>query len=104
MMNHVIFGLLLNIISYYMSIVKYKANSFLADRNKPDYENFIKESITAVEAMSEIIIGIKGKEATLVNMLKKIEDRGIKTHGGLKSAFYKLSYSIKLRLININKF
>lgn len=67
-----------------------KANSLLADRNKPDYENSIKESITAVEAMSEIITEIKGKEATLANMLKKIEDRGIKIHGGLKSAFDKL--------------
>lgn len=67
-----------------------KANSLLADRDKPDYENSIKESIAAVEAMSEIITGIKGKEATLANMLKKIEDRGIKIHGGLKSAFDKL--------------
>ena len=31
-----------------------KANSLLADRNKPDYENSIKESITAVEAMSKL--------------------------------------------------
>lgn len=64
-----------------------KANRFLADRENPDYENSIKESITAVEAMSEIITGFKGKEATLSNMLKKIEDKGVKIHGGLKSAF-----------------
>lgn len=64
-----------------------KANKFLADRKNPDYENSIKESITAVEAMSEIITGFKGKEATLSNMLKKLEDKGINIHGGLKSAF-----------------
>lgn len=64
-----------------------KANKLLADRDKPDYENSIKESISAVEAICEIITGIKGKEATLGKMLKKIEENGIKIHTGLKSAF-----------------
>lgn len=64
-----------------------KANKLLADREKPDYENSIKESISAVEAICEIITGIKGKEATLGKMLKKIEERGIVIHSGLKSAF-----------------
>lgn len=67
-----------------------KANQLLADRKKPDYENSIKESITAVETISEIITGIKGKEATLANLLKKLEEKNIKIHGGLKSAFDKL--------------
>ena len=64
-----------------------KANKFLADREKPDYENSIKESISAVEALCEIITGIKGKEATLGNMLKKLEANGVEIHQGLKSAF-----------------
>lgn len=64
-----------------------KANKFLADRESPDYENSIKESISAVEAICEILTGIKGKEATLGKMLKKIEDNGIEIHSGLKSAF-----------------
>lgn len=64
-----------------------KANAFLADREKPDYENSIKESISAVEAICEIITGIKGKEASLGKMLKKIEENGVMIHSGLKSAF-----------------
>ena len=64
-----------------------KSNKLLADRDKPDYENSIKESISAVEAICEIITGTKGKEATLGNMLKKIEDTGVDIHNGLKSAF-----------------
>ena len=64
-----------------------KANKLLADRLHPDYENSIKESISAVEAMCEIITGLTGKEATLGNMLKKLEEKGIEIHKGLKSAF-----------------
>ena len=45
-----------------------KANKLLADREKPDYENSIKESISAVETICEIITGTKGKEATLGNL------------------------------------
>lgn len=64
-----------------------KANKLLADRDDPDYENSIKESISAVEALSEIITGTKGKEATLGNLLKKMEENGVSIHKGLKSAF-----------------
>ena len=64
-----------------------KANKMLADRDRPDYENSIKESISAIEAICEIITGTKGKEATLGNMLKKLEDKGVAIHKGLKSAF-----------------
>ncbi len=64
-----------------------KANRLLADRNNPDYENSIKESISAVEALCEILTGVVGKEATLGKMLKKLEDNGIVIHSGLKSAF-----------------
>lgn len=67
-----------------------KANQLLADREKPDYENSIKESISAVEALCEIITGIKGKDATLGSLLKKIENSGVEIHGSMKSAFEKL--------------
>lgn len=64
-----------------------KANILLADRDNPDYENSIKESISAVEAICEILTGIKGKEATLGKLLKKLEENGVIIHAGLKSAF-----------------
>ena len=67
-----------------------KANKVLSDRENPDYENSIKESISAVEAMCQIIIDPNGNEATLGNMLKKLENNGIAIHGALKSAFEKL--------------
>lgn len=72
-----------NIVSEHIS----KAHNLLADRENPDYENSIKESISAVEAICEIITGIRGKDATLGNMLKKLEDKGIIIHAALKSAF-----------------
>ncbi|MDE7436779.1 MAG: hypothetical protein K2N01_13300 [Lachnospiraceae bacterium] len=64
-----------------------KAITLLSDREHPDYENSIKESISAVEAICEIITGLKGKEATLGKMIKKIEDDGIVIHTALKTAF-----------------
>lgn len=64
-----------------------KANKFLADRENADYENSIKESISAVEAICEIITGIKGKDATLGSMLKKLDENGIVIHPALKTAF-----------------
>lgn len=64
-----------------------KANRLLADREAPDYENSIKESISAVEALCVIITGIKGKESSLGKTLKKLEENGVVIHSGLKSAF-----------------
>lgn len=64
-----------------------KSIALLSDREKPDYENSIKESISAVEALCEIFTGIKGKEASLGKMLKKIEDDGAVIHSAMKSAF-----------------
>lgn len=63
----------------------HKAIKLLSDREHPDYENSIKESITAVEAMCEIILG--QKKATLGEALKHIENTGVPIHGALKSAF-----------------
>ena len=63
----------------------HKAIKLLSDREHPDYENSIKESITAVEAMCEIILG--QKKATLGEALKHIENAGVPIHGALRSAF-----------------
>ena len=67
-----------------------KANQLIADREHPDYENSIKESISAVEAVCEIFTGAKGNDATLGKMLKKLEDNGVVIHSALKSAFNSL--------------
>lgn len=67
-----------------------KALILISDRKNPDYENSIKESISAVEAMCEVITGIRGGKATLGDMLKKIESSGVVIHGALKTAFKQL--------------
>ena len=64
-----------------------KANALLADREKPDYENSIKESISAVEAICEITTGMRGAGASLGKMLKQLENNGVEIHGSLKAAF-----------------
>ena len=64
-----------------------KSVALLSDRNSPDYENSIKESISAVERMCSIIIG---KSTTLNDALKKLTDQGLTIHPALKSAFDKL--------------
>lgn len=64
-----------------------KANKLLSDRDNPDYENSIKESISGVEAVCELLTGLKGKSATLGNMLNDFEKKGVVIHEGLKSAF-----------------
>lgn len=64
-----------------------KAIEFLSDRNNPDYRNSIKESISAVEEMCNVILGEAG---TLGASLKKLEQSGIEIHPSLKSAFEKL--------------
>ena len=67
-----------------------KALSLYSDRLHPDYENSIKESISAVESMCCIITGESGKAATLGATLKKLEKHGIHIHEAMKSAFEKL--------------
>lgn len=47
-----------------------KAIAYLSNRENPDYENSIKESISAVEAMCEIILG--GKRVTRRSTYKTI--------------------------------
>ena len=64
-----------------------KALQYISDRDKPDYENSFKESITAVEAACNEIVGEK---TTLDAALKKLKDAGVEIHGALKEAFKKL--------------
>lgn len=61
-----------------------------ADRQKPDYENSIKESISAVEAICCIITGETGSQATLGKTLKRLEDHGVTIHPSMGQAFSKL--------------
>ena len=63
------------------------ALDLLADRKSPDYRNSIKESISAVEAVSELIA--KNPKATLGQALKEIEKK-VCLHPALKSAFSSL--------------
>lgn len=64
-----------------------KAVELFSNKQSPDYENVIKESITAVETMCSIIVGNK---TTLGNALNKMEDSGVSIHPSLKTAFSKL--------------
>lgn len=65
-----------------------KALALFSDRAKHDYENTIKESISAVEALCCIITD--DKKATLGDALKKLESKGIKLHKALQSAMSSL--------------
>jgi len=72
-------------------IIRHLNNSLklLSDKKTPDYKNSIKESISAVEAMCQIIT--QNKKATLGDALKLIEKQGkIQLHQALKMAFNKL--------------
>ncbi len=65
------------------------AVELFSDKKNPDYRNSIKESISAVEAMCNIVAG--EKNATLGKALDKIEkQRKVEMHTCLKSAFDKL--------------
>lgn len=57
----------------------------LSNREKPDYENSIKESISSVEAMANIITG--GHNATLGKALEQLEKNGVYIHPSLKQSF-----------------
>lgn len=64
-----------------------KAIDFYSDRVNPDYENTIKESISAVEALCCIITGIDGANSSLGKTLKKLKEKGIYIHPALENAF-----------------
>ncbi len=63
------------------------ALSHLSDRTNPDYRNSIKESISAVEAISKVIAD--KPKATLGDCLKRIDDI-LPIHGALKGSFSQL--------------
>lgn len=65
-----------------------KALGFLSDRENPDYKNCIKESISAVENICQILVG--DTNATLGKALKKLESNGIYIHKSMEEAFSKL--------------
>ncbi len=65
-----------------------KALSFLSDRENPDYKNSIKESISAVESICQIIT--QNSKATLGEALKKLEDHGVKIHEAMRKSFSSL--------------
>ena len=67
-----------------------KALSLYADRKTPDYENSIKESISAVEAICCIITGMTGAQATLGKAIKKLKEHGVHIHPALEGAFSSL--------------
>ncbi len=71
----------------YESVRKHfsKALDLFSNRSKPDYENSIKESISAVEAMCCIITG--QNKATLGDAIDKLSEKGVHIHGAMKSAF-----------------
>jgi hypothetical protein len=65
-----------------------QALALLADRKAPDYRNSIKESISAVEAMCQLITG--NKKATLEEALKKLDTKLPTVHPALRDAFRKI--------------
>lgn len=67
-----------------------KALSFYADIKEPDYENSIKESISAVESMCCIITGMTGANSSLGKTIKKLKENGIHIHSAMESAFTSL--------------
>ena len=67
-----------------------KALSYLSNRENPDYENSIKESICAVEAECSSVLGLAKGKSTLPKTLQKLEANGIVVHPSLKEAFNKL--------------
>lgn len=64
-----------------------KALAFYANIKTPDYENSVKESISAVEAMCCIITG---KNATLNKAIEKLKNNGVHIHHALEKAFISL--------------
>jgi hypothetical protein len=64
-----------------------QALSLLADKQKPDYRNSIKEAISAVEAICQLVGG--NPKATLGDAIKKMESK-LNIHPALRGAFEKL--------------
>ena len=66
-----------------------QALDLLADRKSPDYRNSIKESVSAVEAMCNLVAS--SPTATLGQALNTLDkEKAVDIHPALKSAFQKL--------------
>lgn len=65
-----------------------KGLALFSNRKNHDYENTIKEAISAVEALCCIIT--EDQKATLGDALKKLESKGIKLHKALQNAMSSL--------------
>ena len=76
----------------YVSVSQHikKALVLYADLKNPDYENSVKESISAVEAICCIITGMAGAQATLGAAIKKLKDNGVHIHSAMEKAFLAL--------------
>lgn len=59
-----------------------------ADRERPNYANVVKESISAVESQCCILTG--DSKASLGAALKKLEDSGVRIHPALNKALHQL--------------
>lgn len=64
-----------------------KAIALYSDISSPDYENSVKESISAVEALCSIITEETGGQATLGKMLKHLENKGVIIPQAMKNAY-----------------
>ena len=81
------------IFSVYEPVEKHmkKALAYYSNIKQPDYENSIKESISAVESLCCIITGLNGSQSTLGKTLKYLSDNnGVVIHSALADAFNKL--------------
>lgn len=65
-----------------------KATGFLANRETKDYKNSIKESISAVESVCQVILN--NSKAVLSDALKQLEKNGMIIHPALNQAFIKM--------------
>lgn len=65
-----------------------KAFALLSNRENPDYKNSIKESISAVESICQIITG--DDKATLGKALNKLQENGLSLHPAMRKAFSEL--------------
>lgn len=65
-----------------------KALTLMSDRTNPDYPNSIKESISAVESLCNIIV--RNPNSTLGQAIKKLEDAGVELHPALVKGFSNL--------------
>lgn len=65
-----------------------KALSLFSNRENPDFENSIKESISAVESVCKIITNTK--KGSLDDAIKKLKDKGIVIQPAMETAFIKL--------------